>query len=97
MNGSASTSWYNEIADYNYTTTRSNNASKPIGHFTQVVWKDTTEVGFGRATVRDGNYDTEFVVARYSPRGNMVVLNFGQEYEEGRVEDYTANVKQLEP
>lgn len=37
------------------------------GHFTQVVWKDTKEVGIGLAT--DGN--TVFVVGQYLPAGNI--------------------------
>uniref|UniRef100_A0A8C1D8N7 SCP domain-containing protein n=1 Tax=Cyprinus carpio carpio TaxID=630221 RepID=A0A8C1D8N7_CYPCA len=36
-------------------------------HFTQVVWKDTNEVGVGLAT--DGN--TTFVVGQYLPAGNI--------------------------
>lgn len=37
------------------------------GHFTQVVWKDCSEVGVGLAT--DGQ--TIFVVGQYHPAGNM--------------------------
>uniref|UniRef100_A0A8C2D7Z2 GLI pathogenesis-related 2 n=1 Tax=Cyprinus carpio TaxID=7962 RepID=A0A8C2D7Z2_CYPCA len=40
---------------------------KLTGHFTQVVWKDTNEVGVGLAT--DGN--TTFVVGQYLPPGNI--------------------------
>ena len=45
--------------------------------------------------MRDGGYDTEYIVARYNPPGNFVVMNYGQAYEEARVEDYTANVRPL--
>ncbi len=38
------------------------------GHFTQVVWKGTKEMGVGRATARSGNF---YVVANYAPPGNM--------------------------
>lgn len=38
-----------------------------LGHFTQVVWKSTTEVGVGLAMV--GN--AVFVVGQYSPAGNI--------------------------
>lgn len=37
------------------------------GHFTQVVWKESTELGVGVAT--DGN--KVMVVGQYSPAGNM--------------------------
>ncbi|KAJ8286470.1 hypothetical protein GJAV_G00039590 [Gymnothorax javanicus] len=57
-------SWYSEIKNYSF--------SKPgfgsnTGHFTQVVWKSSEEVGVGLAT--DGN--TVFVVGQYSPAGNI--------------------------
>lgn len=38
------------------------------GHFTQVVWKGSKEMGVGRATARSGNI---YVVANYAPGGNM--------------------------
>lgn len=38
-----------------------------VGHFTQVVWKSSEEVGVGLAT--DGN--TVFVVGQYKPAGNI--------------------------
>uniref|UniRef100_A0A672RXK2 SCP domain-containing protein n=1 Tax=Sinocyclocheilus grahami TaxID=75366 RepID=A0A672RXK2_SINGR len=57
-------SWYSEIKDYNFS--RPGFTSK-TGHFTQVVWKDTNEVGVGLAT--DGN--TTFVVGQYLPAGNI--------------------------
>ncbi|XP_054876490.1 ancylostoma secreted protein-like [Poeciliopsis prolifica] len=56
--------WYSEIKDYDF--------SRPgwqenTGHFTQVVWKDTKELGLGFAT--DGH--TVFVVGQYRPAGNI--------------------------
>ncbi|XP_029109052.1 GLI pathogenesis-related 2 isoform X2 [Scleropages formosus] len=56
--------WYSEIKKYNF--------SRPgfvsgTGHFTQVVWKDSKEVGVGLAT--DGK--TTFVVGQYHPAGNI--------------------------
>ncbi|XP_061116870.1 Golgi-associated plant pathogenesis-related protein 1-like [Conger conger] len=65
LNGKESVDkWYDEIKDYSFDNPgfKSN-----AGHFTQVVWKESTEVGVGLAT--DGN--TVFVVGQYSPAGNM--------------------------
>lgn len=41
---------------------------KPTGHFTQLVWKSTTQVGFGVAT--RGNYTVG--VALYYQAGNVI-------------------------
>ncbi|XP_059909969.1 Golgi-associated plant pathogenesis-related protein 1-like [Gadus macrocephalus] len=57
-------SWYGEVKDYEY---NSPGYKDTTGHFTQVVWKETTEVGVGLAT--DGK--RVFVVAQYRPVGNM--------------------------
>ena len=39
------------------------------GHFTQVVWKTTTQVGVAEALSKTNK---RFVVARYSPPGNIL-------------------------
>ncbi|XP_037632657.1 Golgi-associated plant pathogenesis-related protein 1-like isoform X2 [Sebastes umbrosus] len=57
-------SWYNEIKDYNWSNP---GFSSNTGHFTQVVWKDSTELGVGLAT--DGK--RVFVVGQYRQRGNV--------------------------
>uniref|UniRef100_A0A8C6TDY5 SCP domain-containing protein n=1 Tax=Neogobius melanostomus TaxID=47308 RepID=A0A8C6TDY5_9GOBI len=56
--------WYSEIKNYNF---KSPGFRSGTGHFTQVVWKESTELGVGMAT--DGN--TVIVVGQYRPAGNM--------------------------
>ena len=58
--------WYNEIKQYNF---NSSTFASGTGHFTQVVWKDTKEVGFAYAQSRSGNY---YGVANYYPAGNFM-------------------------
>ncbi|KAM9324102.1 uncharacterized protein PAF06_000100 [Gastrophryne carolinensis] len=58
-------SWYSEIKNYNFSKP---GFSSNTGHFTQVVWRDSKEVGFGVAT--DGKR-VYFLVAQYSPSGNI--------------------------
>jgi len=41
---------------------------QPVGHYTQMIWRQTTEVGC--ALVTGGGKD--ILVCRYSPMGNMV-------------------------
>jgi len=39
-----------------------------VGHYTQIVWRDTREVGCAEA----GNRRDDYVVCRYLPAGNLV-------------------------
>jgi uncharacterized protein YkwD len=59
------TSWANEVSDYNYSN---NNCRDVCGHYTQIVWKNTTEVGCAVAKVRN----EEYWVCNYNPPGNYV-------------------------
>ena len=60
----ATNDWYNEAKIHDF----KKDWQKDTGHFTQMVWKDTKEVGFGVAN--KGN--TYFVVANYYPPGNFL-------------------------
>ena len=64
--GDMSKSWYDEIKDYDFNTGKTKNGGV-VGHFTQLVWKDTKEVGFGIGF----NGDTLIAVANYYPGGNF--------------------------
>ena len=56
-------SWYDEVGQYDFA---SGGFSSGTGHFTQVIWRSTTEVGCGVATC--GGED--MLVCNYSPPGN---------------------------
>lgn len=56
--------WYSEVSQYNYGKPGFSGAT---GHFTQVVWKGSTEIGCGQA--RDARGGT-YVVCNYNPPGN---------------------------
>lgn len=58
--------WYSEVKMYTFGGEPSTLQS---GHFTQVVWKGSKEIGVGKAQSRDGK---TIVVASYRPAGNMV-------------------------
>lgn len=60
--------WAGEIADFNYAT-NSCASGKMCGHYTQVVWKDSREVGCGYAVCHDG---AQVWVCNYAPAGNFV-------------------------
>jgi hypothetical protein len=42
---------------------------KISGHFSQMVWKNSTELGIGRARDQNGKV---FIVANYNPPGNYI-------------------------
>ena len=69
-------SWYSEISDYLFPTSASGAISNGgvTGHFTQIVWKDTTQVGCGGNTGCTNKFGTGWnnnvVVCRYNPPGN---------------------------
>lgn len=60
-------SWYSEIADYHW------DGKEPdldaTGHFTQLIWRDTTHMGCAQAR---GPTHKILVVANYRPPGNVV-------------------------
>jgi uncharacterized protein YkwD len=64
--GEAVTSWYNEIKDYDFKKGKSANGGV-VGHFTQVVWKESKYLGVGIGKVGNSYY----VVANYFPCGNI--------------------------
>ncbi|MFB2880748.1 CAP family protein [Floridanema aerugineum] len=69
---SAVKSWYDESSLYNYANPVFSSAT---GHFTQVVWKNSTQLGCGaapgKATVNGRNFNAFYVVCHYAPAGNV--------------------------
>jgi uncharacterized protein YkwD len=63
-------SWYGEISSYNFNAPKYSNA---VGHFTQVVWRDSKQLGCGMSVCQGQNY----WVCQYSPPGNWNVDNPG--------------------
>ncbi|XP_076287458.1 uncharacterized protein LOC143212513 isoform X1 [Lasioglossum baleicum] len=58
--------WYGEEAQHQY---GKEPTTLKTGHFTQVVWKDSTELGVGMARNRNGEV---YVVCNYNPAGNYL-------------------------
>ena len=70
----ATKAWYEEVWDYNYCHGETNfkrpgHESKPIGHFTQVIWRTSTKLGIGYARTADRT--GVYVVGRYYDHGNV--------------------------
>ncbi|XP_074630956.1 Golgi-associated plant pathogenesis-related protein 1-like [Acropora palmata] len=67
-------SWYDEVCQYNF---KHYGFVRKLGHFSQLVWKDTTELGFGKksGTYTDSKRRTwtcTYYVARYKAAGNVM-------------------------
>ena len=56
--------WYDEVAKYSFKNPR---FSMETGHFTQVVWTTTTQVGCGMAQCKG----MDIWVCNYDPPGNV--------------------------
>jgi pathogenesis-related protein 1 len=62
------TSWADEVKDYNYAD-NSCNAGTMCGHYTQVIWKSSKQVGCAVAICPDKG---QIWVCNYNPPGNYV-------------------------
>lgn len=61
-------SWASEEADYDYAR-NSCRPGKACGHYTQIVWKNSTSVGCAKRTCSD---KSQVWVCRYLPPGNWI-------------------------
>lgn len=60
--------WVNERSDYDFGTAIDNQNYQVFGHYTQVVWGGTTDLGCGIQQCSNG----KFMVCRYAPAGNFL-------------------------
>jgi uncharacterized protein YkwD len=69
--------WVSEVADYSYATNKCA-PGKVCGHYTQVVWRNTTQVGCATAICKKNSpFGAQFPtwqlwVCNYTPPGNFV-------------------------
>jgi len=65
-------SWYTEKSFYNYVN-NSCQAGRVCGHYTQMIWKDSVELGCAIARYTQGRFrGGSVIVCRYNPPGNYI-------------------------
>ncbi|XP_035220944.1 uncharacterized protein LOC118193888 [Stegodyphus dumicola] len=62
-------SWYSEHVFYPYSGQVTREIVMKAGHFTQVIWRNSKEMGIGKAVSRRNRI---YVVANYYPAGNVL-------------------------
>lgn len=60
--------WYNEISLYDYIHPEFNTET---GHFTQLIWKNTTHIGCGYKSKCHGKF-SKIWICQYEPAGNII-------------------------
>ena len=85
----ATTIWYSEKKAFSFSYPELNDKVK---HFTQMVWKDTTQLGMGAAPSPSGKY--VIVVALYRPLGNDIHRIRDNVQRAGPVQDVYATIKE---
>ena len=64
--------WASEKPYYHYDT-NSCDSGEVCGHYTQIIWKNSTYLGCGKAKYQTGRYEGYWiVVCRYAPPGNYI-------------------------
>lgn len=76
------TEWHDEVQNYDYTTHTCNGV---CGHYTQIVWADTTEIGCGIARCDQLQY-----LQSTSPNAVILVCNYGPAGNSGMNRPYDA-------
>lgn len=65
--------WYAEIKDYKFSIpTPHSDKTGVVGHFTQMIWKSSTEVGCANVSYSKDDMHKVVSVCRYAPGGNDV-------------------------
>uniref|UniRef100_G3CJR9 Salivary antigen-5 n=1 Tax=Dipetalogaster maximus TaxID=72496 RepID=VA5_DIPMA len=70
--------WFDEVKDYSF----GSGFSSGTGHYTQIVWANTSKVGCGYSYYKEGTWYAGYLVCNYKPPGNW----YGQDpYIQGNV------------
>ncbi|KAM3967190.1 venom allergen 5 [Aphomia sociella] len=69
-------SWFNEHKQYTYGRLSNSDFNRKdniqIGHYTQMVWSDSTHVGCGVSQFTRNGWNSYLIVCNYGPTGNFI-------------------------
>ena len=74
-------SWYDEVKLFSKFHVSPFKFSHETGHYSQLLWADTTLVGCGATTFREGRWFSTLYTCNYGPGGNVIR---GKMYRQGR-------------
>jgi hypothetical protein len=69
---SAVEGWADEESDYRYEPHGSDSTGGVVGHYTQIIWRNTTHIGCATYAASCGAYFEPAYVCNYSPGGNYL-------------------------
>jgi len=65
-------SWFNEIQSFSPRSVSSYSFSTKTGHYSQLVWADTSKIGCGVIQHKDGRFTARLYVCNYGEAGNIL-------------------------
>jgi len=64
--------WYNEVSAFDNSDADDYAFNPGTGHYTQIVWGETSKIGCGASIYRRGQFFKKFVVCNYGKGGNLL-------------------------
>lgn len=64
--------WENEVKDFNYNQGITPGNFGKVGHYTQVVWANTKEIGCGSIKYIENGWHYQTLICNYGPAGNYM-------------------------